>query len=285
MRLLGAARGLRLEALLDQAKLEHGRLLRIGIDEQRVVAVREELGADVLAHDHVLEEIDEVRVEDRLLEFREDPARLRGHERFAIRVARVLREIRVRVRDREDARAERDVLAGDAVRETFAVVALVHLLDRRRRVSREKWTDSTTRAGVFTARCAAVLWPSYSLAFSAVRWNELILPMSCKNAAATIAVIVEGATLMRSSMRRVKRAACAEWPRRSGRLFSSKLTRTLSSSRSSSCPALLFAELPPRFCACVMSRSDKTRSPRVAPVPASRASAVVIDTSETTLRS
>jgi hypothetical protein len=43
-----------------------------------------------------------------------------------------LRQVRVGVRDREQARAERDLLFGELVGEALAVVALVHVLERLR---------------------------------------------------------------------------------------------------------------------------------------------------------
>ena len=75
-RLLGGARDLHLEALLDHAELEHRRLLRIGVDEERDVAVGQEARLQVLAHHDVVEEIDEVGIEDRALVLRQHVARL-----------------------------------------------------------------------------------------------------------------------------------------------------------------------------------------------------------------
>ena len=135
-----AARGLHVEALLDHAELEDGRLLGIGVDEQHAVAAREELRLHVLAEDERLEEIEDARVEDGALVLEEHVHRLRRPEHLAERIARVLREVRVRVGDREEARAERDLLADELVGEALAVEALVHVedgvLDRRREAHR-----------------------------------------------------------------------------------------------------------------------------------------------------
>ena len=75
-RLLGAARRLHDEALLDHPELEHRRLLRVGVDEERCVAVGEEARLELLAEHGVAEDVDQVRIEDGPLVLRERDARL-----------------------------------------------------------------------------------------------------------------------------------------------------------------------------------------------------------------
>ncbi len=127
--LVGGARDLHEEALLHHAQLEHGRLLRVGVDEQRHAAVAEQAPLDVVARDRQLEEVDQVGVEDGVLVAGEHVARLERPQCLAEGVARVLREVGVGVGDGEQAAAERDVLAARLAGQTAAVVALVHRLD------------------------------------------------------------------------------------------------------------------------------------------------------------
>ena len=114
--LVHAARRLHHEALLDHAQLEHRRLLRIDVDEQRLLPVGQQAGLQVLAGDRVVEEVEQVRVEDRALVLGERRRGLLRREGLAEGVARVLGEVGVGVADGEHARAERDVLAAAAVR-------------------------------------------------------------------------------------------------------------------------------------------------------------------------
>src|SRR6185436_13297471 len=60
---LCAAGGLHVEALLDHPELEDRRLFGIGIDDERAVAVREELRLHVLAEDRGAEEVEDRSVE------------------------------------------------------------------------------------------------------------------------------------------------------------------------------------------------------------------------------
>src|ERR1022692_1951103 len=97
-------------------------------------------------------------------------------------------------------------------------------------VSGGKRTGSRRLDGMPQDFCAATLWPSYSLQLSGVRWYCPILPRSWMNAAATRYAVFAASSDSFSDIRRMRRATCAEWPRRSARELSRRLTSTLRSS-------------------------------------------------------
>ncbi len=194
-------------------------------------AVGEEARGQLFAEHGVAEHVDEVRIEDRLLVLRERDARLLRRERLAKRVAGVARQVRVRVADGEQARAQRDVLAADPIGEPLAVVALVHPRGDLDRVSAGRRTGSSRRDGSSARLLRGGLVP---VVLAAVERREVVLAHLAE-------VVDEGRDHEHrraraasrpsfSPSRRTRRATCAECPRRSARMLSSRLTSTWRSS-------------------------------------------------------
>jgi hypothetical protein len=93
------------------------------------VAIGQQARLEIFTGHRVLEQVDQVRIEHRAAVASQHLTSLRGAQRLAEGVARVLREIGVRIGDGEQARAEGNFLGGRAVGKALAVVALVHVLE------------------------------------------------------------------------------------------------------------------------------------------------------------
>jgi len=116
-------------ALLLEAELEEHALLGVRLDDEHTWSDADVRGA-VASRDQA-KRIDETWVEELAPELSHDLHRLARREDPTVGVLRVGREVAVGLGEREDARAERDLLALEVLGEAFSVPALVHPVEHR----------------------------------------------------------------------------------------------------------------------------------------------------------